>query len=372
MKLRLGVISLLLLLIGLLWLTTPVSPWGTEGFFQAGPTPPPSARYIELKHTVPACINLGEIRVYSYRGGPNLVTPNTSVTKSSSWHDPNQGKSEYIKDQNTSSILHTACNGQDVPSVQVDLGRVVPVYAIHAVNRVDCCRNRVIGLVLTLLDENKRPVYVSEPVKDKKGKSAYSDTQAEYTNLTTDYPATLTWYPPQPLPTWDEKDDADVPLNTTCRTLSTPFDEEGNGNAVYLDRHNVECGPNETMRRFRLVREWNPTSGPTGKYRYDYECCQSRAPQPPPNPFQEAIPGKVATLESEVKRIQMELSRSAPPPRREDIVPQNRQSQTGAVASSLGRHSSLLRDIQQAVRNELYSARAHDTLTEGGDEECSS
>lgn len=269
------------------------------------------------------------------------------------------------------SILHTACNGQDIPSVLVDIGKAVPIHAIHAVNRMDCCRNRVIGLVLTLLDEQKKPVYVSEPVKNKQGKSEYVDTPAEYTDLTNKYPATLTWYPPQPIPAWDEKDEADVPLNTTCRTLHTPFDEEGGGNAVYLDRQNVECGPNETMRRFRLVRESGP-SGPTGKYRYDYECCQSRAPQPPPpNPFQEAIPGKVATLESEVKRIQMELSRSALPPRREDIVPQNRQSQAGVVASALGKQSSLLRDIQQAVRNELYSARAHDTLTEGGDEECS-
>lgn len=369
MKLRLGVISLLLLLIGLLWLTTPASPWGTEGFFQA----PPTARYIELKHTVPACINLGELRVYSYRGGPNLITPSTSVTKSSSYAQGG-GEGKYLVDRNVSSILHTACNGQDIPSIQVDLGKSIPIQAIHAVNRVDCCRNRVIGLILTLLDENKRPVYVSEPVKSKQGKSEYVDTPAEYTDLTNKYPATLTWYPPQPVPVWDEKDEADVSLNTTCRTLHTPFDEDGNGNAVYLDRQNVECGPNETMKRFRLVREWGP-SGPTGKYRYDYECCQSRAPQappPPPNPFQEAIPGKVASLESEVKRIQMELSRSAAPPLREDIVPQNRQSQASAVASSLGRQSNLLREIQQAVRNELYSARAHDTLAEGGDEECSS
>lgn len=366
MRLHLGITGLLLVLVVLLWLTTPTSPWRTEGFFST--TAPPMARYIELKHTVPACINLGEIRAYSYQGGPNLVTHTTNVTKSSAWEDPNQGKSEYITDQNVNSILHTACKGQDTPSLQVDLGKAVPVYAIHVVNRIDCCRNRAIGLILTLLDENKRPVYVSEPVKDKKGNTTYVDTPAEYTNLTTDYPATLTWYPPQPLPIWDEKDEADMPLNTTCRTLHTPWDADGNGNAVYLDRQNVECGPNESIKRLRLVREWG-SSGHTGKYRYDYECCQSRAPQPaPPSAFQQAIPGKVASLETEVKRIQLELSRSAAPPHREDVVPENRRSRMGAVASTMGRQSSLIRDIQQAVRNELYSSRAHDTLME--EEEC--
>ena len=122
------------------------------------------------------------------------------------------------------------------------------------------------------------------------------------------------------------------------------------------------------MRRFRLFREWC-TSGFTGKYRYDYYCCQARAPQPPPpSPFQEALPGKLSSLEYDVKRIQMELSRSAAPPRREDVVPENRRSHTGATASAMGRQSSLLRDIQNVIRNELYSSRAHDTLME--EEDC--
>ena len=361
MRIRLGIMGLLLVLVLILWRTTSTSPW-REGFVTANPSPL-RARYIELKHTVPACINLAEIRAYSYLGGPNLMTPTTSVTKSSSYA-AGGGESLHLVDQNTSSSLYTACDGKDIPSLQVDLGRMVPLQVIHVVNRTECCRNRVIGLVLTLLDEQKKPVYVSEAVKNKEGKSEYVDTPAEYNDLTNKYPATLTWYPPQPVPVWDEKDEADVPLNTTCRTLHTPFDEDGGGNAVYLDRQNVRCGPNETMRGFRLVREWSP-SGPTGKYRYDYECCQSRVPQGASNPLQEEIPGKVATLEGEVKRIQQELARSAPPPRREDVVPENRQSETGAVASSVRQQSSLLRDIQEAIRNEIYSARAHDPLYEG-------
>jgi hypothetical protein len=341
----------------LLWLTTPSSPWNQEGFFSSAPV---TARYIHIKHTVPACINLGEIRAYSYLGGPNLITPSTVVTKSSAY-PTGEGGSQYLVDRNVDSILHTACNGTDVPSIEVDLGKSIPLYAIHVVNRRDCCRNRAIGLILTLLDEQKKPVYTSEPVKDKNGKTTHEDTPAQYTNLTTDYPATLTWYPPQPVAIWDQKDEDDLPINMSCRNVQTPWNDDGGGNAVYLDRQDVRCGPNETVKGFRLVREWGP-NGPTGKYRYDYECCQARVPRSaPPSALQEAIPSKLASLEAEVAQIRSRLSNpsgSAPLPRRETIVPQNRQSGIGAVATSLGQQSSLLRDIQELVRNEVRQERS--------------
>ncbi len=375
MNLRLGLPALLLVLILLLWLTTPVSPWGREGFF-TGNTAPLQARYIQLKHTVPACINLGEIRAYSYLGGPNLIRPTTKVTKSSSYA-PGGGASENLVDGNLDSILVTACNGTDVPSVEVDLGKPVPVYAVHVVNRRDCCRNRAIGMVLTLLDEQKKPVYVSEPVKDKEGKTTYLDTLEHQRNLGTDYPATLTWYPPQPTPLWDQKDEDDIPVNMTCRNQQTAWNEEGAGNAVYLDRHDVRCGPNETVKGFRLVREIG-ANGPTGKYRYDYECCQSRIPRPaPPTPFESSIPSKLASLEAEVRRIEQRIpssgsssaSASGASPRREDIVPENRQSPESATATSLSRRSHLLQVIQKIIRDEIRNDRTtHPPV--GEEEEC--
>ena len=224
---------------------------------------------------------------------------------------------------------------------------------IHVVNRRDCCRNRAIGLVLSLLDEQQKPVYVSEPMKDKSGKTSYIDTPEHYMNLTSDYPATMTWYPPNAKPVYDEKDESDTPTNMKCRIVSTPFNDEGGGNALYLDRHNVECAPNETINRFRLVREGNE-KGPTGKYRYDYYCCQNNVPQ--------VSSAKLDELSSSVQRIQSQLSKSAPPPSREDIIPENRLTETGATAAALGQQSSLLRDIQGVIRNELYSERATDPL----------
>jgi uncharacterized small protein (DUF1192 family) len=282
-----------------------------------------------------------------------------------------------------------------------------------------------------------------------------------------------------------------------CRTLSTPFNDEGAGNAVYLDRHDVRCEPNELLGQFRLVREGND-KGPTGRYRYDYTCCKIISPsfsedslpyqikalpdqllsiqttiqaiqneikkpiqssslpedikeipgklvaiqeevkriqdqlQKPvmdalpldlkdtpaklaviqaelkqmeqrlsnpslPQSIQEA-PSKLAALEGEVQRIQQQLQKSsatgssaiyqsspasisssttsssstipisatmsAATPVREDIVPENRLSQTGEEALKLGTQSNILRDIQQVIRNEIYANRATKPLTE--------
>ena len=338
MRIQLGVLGLLIVLIGILWLTTPTSPW-SEGF-EAQPTI--QARYIHFQHSQQGCLNLAEVRAYEYKGGPNVVPTDAIVTQSSG-----ADNAKNIVDRNVDTIAHTSCG--DIPWVRIDLGKTVPLHMIHVVNRRDCCRNRAIGLVLSLLDEQQKPVYVAEPLKDKKGQTTYVDTPEHYLNLTSDYPATISYYPPNPKPVYDEKDESDSPPNMKCRALSTRFDEDGGGNAVYLDRQNVECGPNETLNRFRLVRESGP-NGPTGKYRYDYYCCQNNVPQ--------ASSAKLDELSSSVQRIQSQLSKSAPPPSRHDIVPENTLSPTGATAAALGQQSSLLRDIQGVIRNELYSERA--------------
>ena len=54
-----------------------------------------------------------------------------------------------------------------------------------------------------------------------------------------------------------------------CRDVNTGFNDEGGGNAVFLDRHNISCGANETLQQFKLGRSGG------GQYRYDYKCCKS-------------------------------------------------------------------------------------------------
>lgn len=343
MRIRLGILGLVLVLLGILWLTTPTSPW-QEGF-ESGAI---QARYIHFQHAQQGCMNLAEVRAYEYKGGPNIVPTDATVTKSSAYYT-GAGPGKSLVDRNIDTIAHTSCGDGDVPWMRIDLGKMFPLHMIHVVNRRDCCRNRAIGLVLSLLDEQQKPVYISEPIKDKSGKTTYVDTPQHYQNLTSDYPATITYYPPNPKPVYDEKDESDIPLNMKCRTLSTLFNEEGGGNAVYLDRHDVDCGPNENLNRFHLVREVGP-NGPTGKYRYDYTCCQSNMPQP--------SSAKLDELSSNVQHIQSQLAQSAPPPSRQDVIPENRLSPIGATASTLGQQSSLLRDLQSIIRNELYAERS--------------
>jgi len=55
----------------------------------------------------------------------------------------------------------------------------------------------------------------------------------------------------------------------SCRDISTNFNDEGGGKVVYLDRHDVKCKEGEEyISKFKLSRNGE------GKYRYDYTCCK--------------------------------------------------------------------------------------------------
>jgi len=64
-----------------------------------------------------------------------------------------------------------------------------------------------------------------------------------------------------------------------CRAVSTPFDLDGGGNSVYLDRQNLSCRADEALSQFRLVR--NPAGT---QYQYQYTCCKVPGPAGPPGP----------------------------------------------------------------------------------------
>ena len=54
----------------------------------------------------------------------------------------------------------------------------------------------------------------------------------------------------------------------TCRNVSTVGNEDGKGNSVYLDRHDVKCNEDEVLNQFKLYR-------PTGnQINYEYKCCK--------------------------------------------------------------------------------------------------
>jgi uncharacterized small protein (DUF1192 family) len=599
MKIRLGIIGLLLVLLLVLWMTTPSSPWSNEGFDMVN-TQVIRGRYIRLENKQVGCMNLADIAVYSDKNGKNIIQPSIKITKSSPYGNPDQYPEKNLMDENTNTMLVTSC--QDAPSVLIDLGSVLPIYKVVITNRKDCCRQRANGTVLSILDNQQNAIFVSNPIKDKKQRITYEENNTENNNLT-DYYYTFTYFPPYPVPFGDlspsmtmdpptsidsvpgwspnspHMNPSDMVSNETvescrqralngnyvawgyrkdnhpspewrntcylytdemkpysgnpqdnihltgclrpgekmelgckvpndpnsyqpndrlkCRTLSTPFNEEGLGNAIYLDRHDVRCDSNEVLGQFRLVREGNE-KGPTGRYRYDYTCCRIQSPafsddqlpssiqslpdelrrvqstiqaiqaeiqkpiqsaslpaeikeipsklaiiqeevkriqtqlqkpitdslpldvkdtpaklaviqtelkqmeqklsQPSlPSAIQEA-PTKLAALEAEVQRIQQQLQKSstssstipvsapapvlssptsslsspsfestqsAKPPVREDIIPQTNLTEIGSTAKQLGTQSSLLRDIQEVIRNEIYANRSTTPLVEG-------
>ena len=139
-------------------------------------------RYIKLQYNHQECLNLAEIRVYSTNGGPNIITPNTPVTKSSGYQGDMFPNRNFV-DGNTNNFVHTSC--YDVPWIIVDLnpnGPMVDIFKIVVFNRVDCCQSRVLGTVLEIYNAGgasaANRIYVSDPIR------------------TTNH--TYTWFPPSP------------------------------------------------------------------------------------------------------------------------------------------------------------------------------
>lgn len=64
-----------------------------------------------------------------------------------------------------------------------------------------------------------------------------------------------------------------MPDKKTCVTEQTPMNDDGGGNAIFLDRHEVKCKDNFALSQFKLSR-----SRGGKKYRYQFTCCQTNAP----------------------------------------------------------------------------------------------
>ena len=108
------------------------------------------------------CLNLAEIRVYSSKGGPNIITPNTVVSKNSGYQGDMFPNHNFV-DGNLNNFVHTSC--YDIPWIEVDLGNVVEIYKVVLFNRVDCCAGRVLGAVLQIRSGNKELIYTSDPIR---------------------------------------------------------------------------------------------------------------------------------------------------------------------------------------------------------------
>jgi hypothetical protein len=127
---------------------------------------PVDGRYIRLDYNHVNCLNLAQILVYSSEGGPNLITAQTPVTRSSVGYWGNIYPSANFVNQKGNqwgNFVHTSCG--DVPWIEVDLGSVVRIHKVVVWNRQDCCQSRVVGTVLSILDGDREKVYISNPIR---------------------------------------------------------------------------------------------------------------------------------------------------------------------------------------------------------------
>ena len=145
-------------------------------------------RYIKITQPNYFGIDLSEIEVFSTKGGPNVITPNT-VTSSSQDGGGNPSKNLVDGDKSTFTDIKAAAPNH----VLVDLGSVMPIYQINVYNRTQCCQLRISGAVLTILDSATNTVYTSNPFKDQSGSTTPRDGDAKGSGY-----GVFTCYPPSP------------------------------------------------------------------------------------------------------------------------------------------------------------------------------
>ena len=209
------------------------------GYVKTQTQPPPSViigRYIKFQYNRQEWLNLAQILVYSTNGGPNILTPNTVVTKSSGYQGDSY-PSRNIVDGKGNTFVHTS--GNEIPWIQVDLGTSLPIYKVVIVNRKDCCKERILGAVLSILDDSNTPIYMS--------------------NWITSTNTVYTWFPPKPDVNVDRPED--MPKIERDRTKPPPGYSQNGCYGGYYDR-------TKGNRAF-----WACGAGcPGGKYWTDWGC----------------------------------------------------------------------------------------------------
>ena len=136
---------------------------GGSGAGAGGASTPtlPSGQYVKLVHTVlNEVINLAELEVFASGGTTNLAAAK-SVT-SSAFHPA--GPLPNLVDGNMTNFAHTMneiANTGD--SMLINLGSVQEIGKIKITNRVDCCKERAIGIKAQILGSDGTTVVDETP-----------------------------------------------------------------------------------------------------------------------------------------------------------------------------------------------------------------
>jgi hypothetical protein len=141
---------------------TPILPAGPAG--PAAPTLP-SGQYVKLVQTdLGMVINLTELEVFAKAGTTNLAAGKT--VSASKFHDvwvgPMLVDGNFATTEN--NFAHTMSeipNTED--SMLIDLGSVQEIEKIKITNRVDCCKDRAIGIKVVILGADGTTVVKETP-----------------------------------------------------------------------------------------------------------------------------------------------------------------------------------------------------------------
>jgi transcription elongation factor len=141
----------------------------------AGPTAPtiPSGQYVKLVHTVAQdnsaagneddknkILNLAELEVFAKGGTTSIAAGKTVTGTAISVNFPGTN----LVDGNMTNFAHTFGRDATVKDeFTVDLGSVQEIEKIKITNRVDCCKNRAIGIKAVILGADGTTVVKETP-----------------------------------------------------------------------------------------------------------------------------------------------------------------------------------------------------------------
>jgi hypothetical protein len=134
----------------------------------------PSGQHVKLVHTTAQdnsaegnvddknmILNLAELEVFA-KGGTTSLAAGKTVTGSSEY-SATHGYLNLV-DGNMTNFAHTkGRTAEEIDYLQVDLGSVQEIEKIKITNRVDCCKNRAIGIKAVILGADGTTVVKETP-----------------------------------------------------------------------------------------------------------------------------------------------------------------------------------------------------------------
>lgn len=140
-------------------------------------TPPPSGRYVRLTNPTvgtSGMLNIADISVLG-ADGKNLATT-AAVSASSIYQNLANYNGAKLIDGDINTFWSSAPGG--TPSVTLDIGASLPITSIVVTNRIDCCKGRIAGTYVEILDANQNSIFKSDAFKATDGSATYEENPA--------------------------------------------------------------------------------------------------------------------------------------------------------------------------------------------------